>query len=110
MRLLLLLIPVILFASCSEKEEDQSEPQIKRENTVEYSVQSKRLPDNKILLETTKIIYINSVTKKTEITTDTLPDIGTEKIQLVNDDDEVTGDTTVSKEYDIFFTIKSKKQ
>ncbi len=110
MRWFLLLLPVILFASCSEKEEDQSEPQIKRENTVEYSVQSKRLPDNKILLETTKIIYINSVAKKTEIISDTLPDIGTEKIQLVNDDDEVTGDTTVSKEYDIYFTIKSKKQ
>jgi len=109
MRWLLLLLPIFLFAGCSGQEDEQAEPQVKRENTVEYSVQSKRLPDNKILLETTKIIYINNIAKKTDIITDTLPDLGTEKIQLVNDDDEVTGDTTVAKEYDIFFTIKSKK-
>ena len=110
MRLLFLLfLPFLFLAGCSSDEEEQVEPQIKRDNTVEYSVQSKRLPDNKILLETTKIIYINSQVKKTDITTDTLPDIGTEKIQVVNDDDEITGDTTVSKEYDIYFTIKGKK-
>jgi hypothetical protein len=109
MRRLLIFLPLLLLTGCSEKEEEQAEPQIKRENTIEYSVQSNRLPDNKILLQTTKIIYINNSVSKSEITTDTLLDIGTEKIQILNDDDEVTGDTTVAKEYDIYFTIKSKK-
>ncbi len=109
MRWLFLLFPIFLLTGCSENEDEQSQPQVKRENTVEYSVQSKRLPDNNILLETTKIIYINSVAKKTEVTTDTLPYLGTENIKLVDDDDEVTGDTTVAKEYDIYFTIKGKK-
>ena len=109
MKRLLLLLPLLIFASCSDEDEQQSEPQVKRENTVEYSVQSKRLPDNKILLETTKTIYMNYMVKKLEITTDTLPDIGTEKIQNLNDDDEIIGDTTVAKEYDIYFTIKGKK-
>jgi hypothetical protein len=109
MKRLLLLLPLLIFASCSENEEQQVDPQVKRENTVEYSVQSKRLPDNKILLETTKIIYLNNIAKKTEIITDTLPDLGTEKIQLLNEDEEVTGDTAVAKEFDIYFTIKGKK-
>ena len=52
---------------------------------------------------------MNYMVKKLEITTDTLPDIGTEKIQNLNDDDEIIGDTTVAKEYDIYFTIKGKK-
>jgi hypothetical protein len=109
MKRLLLLLPIFLLAGCSEQGDEQTEPQVKRENTVEYSVQSKRLPDNNILLETTKIIYINNVAKKTEVITDTLPYLGTEKIQLVDEDDEVTGDTTIAKEYDIYFTIKGKK-
>lgn len=108
--LLLASFVFIVFVGC-KSEEDQTDPQIKRDNTVEYSVISKFLPDKSVLLETKRIIYVNSKVFKTESIFDTLPYIGTENIKVVDDDGEDTDtDTTVAKDYNIYFTIKSKKQ
>lgn len=109
-KLILINCLLAIFLIGCNGEDEQVDPQIKRENTIEYSVESKRLPDNKILLETKKIIYSNSSILKTISDFDTLPYIGTENIKIVDDDGEETDkDTTVAKEYDIYFTIKSKK-
>jgi hypothetical protein len=108
--LLLSFLVCICLPGCG-KEDEQSDPQIKRDNTIEYSVESKLLPDKRVLLETKRIIYVNSSVFKLESIFDTLPFIGTENIKLVDDDGEETNtDTTVTKDYDIYFTIKSKKQ
>jgi hypothetical protein len=108
-----LLLPTLLFIflfGCS-KEDEMPDPQIKRENTIEYTVESKMLPDKTVLLETKRIIYVNSKVFKTESIFDTLPFIGTENIKVLDENEEETSqDTTVTKDYDIYFTIKSKKQ
>ena len=101
---------LIYFAGCGNSSDDQPDPVIKHDNSVEYTVLSKRLPDKNILVETKRIIYVNSKVFKTESIFDTLPGIGNEKIKIVDEDEEETNaDTTVDKEYDIYFTIKSKK-
>jgi hypothetical protein len=107
--LLLQFFILIGIAGCGSDDE-QVDPVIKRDNTIEYSVESKRLPDKSILVETKRIIYKDSKVLKSESIFDTLPYIGTENIKVVDDNDEETNtDTTVAKEYDIYFTIKSKK-
>ena len=109
---LVVVISLLFIAGCS-KQKENVEPEIKRENTIEYTIDSKRLPDKKILLETKKIIYRNGSVLGSQTILDTLPEIGNEQIQIVDEDEDenetVTSDTTVSKEYDIFFTIKGKK-
>lgn len=87
--------------SCDEEEKTEK-PKIVHENSVEYYAETSRLTDGRVVVKTTQDIYVKSALLKSTVKYDTLPSLGTELVKLESADK----DTTIAKEYDIYFTLK----
>jgi hypothetical protein len=103
MKKLLLVIPLVfILSACGEDNPPAEKPKIIHENSVEYYAETSRLADGRIVVKSQQDIYVKSVLLKSTIKYDTLPSLGTETVKLESADK----DTTVAKEYDIYFTLK----
>lgn len=103
MKKLLLFVPLlVLFAACEDENKSAQKPKIVHENSVEYYAETSRLADGRVVVKTQQDIYVNSALLKSNIKYDTLPFIGTETVKL----ESAEKDTTIKKEYDIYFTLK----
>lgn len=92
----------LLFTSCDEDAPPAEKPKIVHDNSVEYYAETSRLSDGRVVVKTTQNIYVKSSLFKSTVQLDTLPSLGTEKVKLESADK----DTTIAKEYDIYFTLK----
>lgn len=101
--LLMLVFTVITFTSC-EKKGEQTPPNIVHDNSIEYYVTSKLQTNGSTILTTHMIIFKGNSQFKDLTVIDTLPSLGTEKVNIGTDDEPK--DSLIAKEYDIFFTIK----
>lgn len=92
----------LLFACGDDNTPPTEKPKIVHENSVEYYAETSRLADGRVVVKTTQDIYVKSALLKSTIKYDTLPSLGTETVKL----ESVDKDTTISKEYDIYFTLR----
>lgn len=91
-----------LFFACGDDAQKAEKPKIVHENSVEYYVETSRLSDGRIVVKTTQDIYLKWALSKSTVKYDTLPTLGTETVKIESADK----DTVISKEYDIYFTLR----
>jgi len=97
-----LIILLFFIHRCKEESVPVEKPKIVHNNSVEYYVETSRLDDGRIIVKTTQQIYVQFSPCRTIVKGDTLPALGRETVHL----DETEKDTTIAKEYDIYFTLK----
>lgn len=106
MKKILLLASACIFSyllvSCDDENKPAEKPKIVHENSVEYYAETSRLSDGRIVVKTKQDIYVKSALLKSTVKYDTLPSLGTEVVKL----ESAEKDTTIPKEYDIYFTLK----
>ena len=111
----IILVIVLVFAilgalsliGCEQEQQIDVKPEIVHENTIELYVNTSTLPDGRILTSTSRFIYQNWRKRDSIVIVDTLPSLGTEKVHMDSDDNDGEGkDTTVAKQYDIYFQMR----
>jgi hypothetical protein len=91
-----------LLVSCDDEQKPAEKPKIVHENSVEYYTETSRLADGRVVISTKQDIYVKSALLRSTVKYDTLPSLGTETVKL----ESAGKDTTIQKEYDIYFTLK----
>lgn len=107
---MLLLCSAALVAGCSKKDDaaDKKPPVIFKENAVELLLHTKTLPDGKIVFQLEKNIFLANAQKQHSIvSSDTLPSLGKELVNVEDDEDEPARYQNVDKQYDVLFKVDS---
>lgn len=107
-----LIVIVIAITSCSKKKEPPSPPPtVYHDNAMELLMHTKTLPDGKVVFQLEKNVFVGHDQKQHLIlSTDTLPALGREMVQMVDDEDEGTSHSeAATKQYDILFKVDSLK-
>lgn len=99
---LLVLVLVIGFASCSDKE--PAVTSLKKNHSIEVTFETKALNDTAVLMITHQNVYLKGNLVKTINRTDTLPAPG-DSLQRV-EVDGMERVVNIPKEYEFFVTVK----
>jgi len=108
--LVLLFCTAVFLSGCSKKEsaEDKKPPVVFKENAVELLLHTKTLPDGKVVFQLEKNIFLANAQKQHVIvSSDTLPSLGKETVNVEEDDDEPARYQSVDKQYDVLFKVDS---
>jgi hypothetical protein len=93
-----------VLASCSDENEDLTND-VNRNGSVESSIEVSDLDSAHRLLTTRHKVWVHDSVYRTFVYTDTLPALGLEHTVAENEDGDEK-DVTVTKDYEIFITVK----
>jgi hypothetical protein len=110
--IVLILFSMTLAAGCSKKEDPNQNkyPEVFKENAVELLLHTKTLADGKVVFQLEKNIFLaHKQTQHLVISSDTLPSLGTDFVNVAEEDDEDARYSKVNKQYDVLFKVDSLK-
>ncbi len=99
-----------IFSGCAKKEDPNQNkpPQVFKENAVELLLHTKTLPDGRTVFQLEKNIFLkNKQDQHLIVSSDTLPSLGTEVVNVADEEEEEAGYNQVNKQYDILFKVDS---
>ncbi len=101
----LLLVAIIMLASCKEDEEKDLVNEVNKNGSIETSVSVNHLDSTHDLLVTKHTVWTNGSTSKTIVNNDTIPALGSAMIEA-EDEKGKAKKVMAKKAYEIFITIK----
>ena len=109
---IIVMLSAIVISGCKKKEDpaDKKPPVVFKENAVELLLHTKTLPDGKVVFQLEKNIFLsNSQKQHVIVSSDTLPSLGKESVNVEEDDEEPARYQNVDKQYDVLFKVDSLK-
>jgi hypothetical protein len=99
-----------LLSGCAKKEDPNQNkvPQVFKENALELLLHTKTLADGRTVFQLEKNIFLkNKQEKHLIISSDTLPSLGTEVVNVADEEEEEARYNQVNKQYDVLFKVDS---
>lgn len=103
-------ISTALLSGCGKKEDPSQNkyPQIFKQNALELLLHTKTLADGRTVFQLEKNIFLKSKQEQHLIvSSDTLPDLGTEMVATSEDEEETSVNQPAKKQYDVLFKVDS---
>ena len=101
-----------MLSGCAKKQEPKQNtpPQVFKENAMELLLHTKTLADGRTVFQLEKNIFLkNKQEQHLIISADTLPSLGTEVVNVADEEEEEARYNQVNKQYDVLFKVDSLK-
>ncbi|MFI5264041.1 MAG: hypothetical protein ACHQM6_05965 [Candidatus Kapaibacterium sp.] len=107
------LLSFVLITGCAKKEDPSQNkyPQIFKQNALELLLHTKTLADGRTVFQLEKNVFLkNKQEQHLIVSSDTLPDLGTEMVTTSDEEEEETpAHQMTKKQYDVLFKVDSLK-
>jgi len=101
-----------MLLGCKKKEDPNQNkyPQVFKQNALELLLHTKTLADGRTVFQLEKNVFLkNKEEQHLIVSSDTLPDLGTEMVTTTDEEEETTSQQMAKKQYDVLFKVDSLK-